>query len=210
MAEIKFKGKKFEKLKAFLKRENAKFGKLTKKEQRLEIAHDVIALLKAERIMASSTYISFEDGADLEPCYASEEDDYGDRVIDPAMKKIETRLLLDQLPACEVCGIGSLFVAAVRKHDKLPISNFLDLYNGRSDRRDSEARYLKKWFDQDELYDVERFFEADADNFSEQSSPIRSQNDKSIRLVMIMENIISNGGHFKPSVGRHKDPVGSL
>lgn len=212
---LKFKGKKFEKLKAKLKRENAAFRKLSKKDQRIAIAKDVIKLLKTDKIIARSSYLTLGNYDEFSDVFDSDladimvdtsDDDEHDTcaIINPKIAKLDASLLLEQmLPACEVCGIGSLFVAALRKNDKMTIEHFKDKVLDDA-TRDHEVEYLAKWFDSQQLDLIEEYFEDRSGCDSE--SPIYSVVEQDKRLVMIMENIVSNKGEFDPHRGKHAIP----
>jgi hypothetical protein len=198
MTRINFRGKLFEKLSAQLEKNNKAFEKLGRRDQRIAIAKDVISLLKAEKIQPASTYLNIQS-EHIQDCY-----DNNGHPLDK-LDEIQAGVILEQLPSCKVCGIGSLFVAAIRKHDKMTFNDLLADYEA-CDTRDMQTDYLKRWFDSDELDSVEEYFEQENDEYiTPENSPIKAEYDKSKRLVMIMENIISNKGHFKPSKGSHRD-----
>lgn len=92
---------------------------------------------------------------------------------------------------CAACGIGSLFIAAVMKADQLPMHDFL-VNRGRP----REVEYLQRWFSAQQLDLIEDYFEHPDSSKWADRSPKK-------RLVMIMENIISNGGEFNPYRGKH-------
>ena len=186
-------GKLFDRIKARLRRKNREFKKLSLREQRIKIAKDVISMIDVGLIRPASTYIRL-----------------------PVFPAIEHRAKLDmseviaQLPSCEVCGIGSLFVSAVTSADVLKFSDF-DF----GDDRNEEVRYLSRWFSEDQLWRVENYYEdrrsvySDGHGHSGDShvSPILCRHPKNAaetRMKMIMENIVSNRGRFDPLNGKHK------
>jgi hypothetical protein len=206
--EIVFEGKRFEKLKRALTRRNVAFKKMSRKEQRLQVARDVIELSTVGKIVASGTYLSLPDDSEFEEAVCIEDPDYDGAYLEearPEVAKIDTALLLEQLPACEVCGIGSLFVATLRRNDKLPLTDFTTGY--KHDTRGMQVEYLKKWFDSEQLDLVEAYFENERGHdypLNCYASPIFNEEDADKRLTMIMENIVSNGGKFDPLKGKHK------
>lgn len=195
---IQTSGKKFEALQKKLKLDNAKFKKLNKTEQRIAIAKDVIAQLKAEKFLAKSTYFG----------WGKAYDSYCD-TSDAEEANLDLSECVSQVQ-CSVCGIGSLFVSAARKADALPLKKFLP---DAGDRR-FESKYLDKWFDSAQLDLVEAYYEQDprlnAENdpfssFHYSRSPIYRESNSTKRLTMIMENIVSNNGKFQPARGKHKE-----
>jgi len=204
---VKFKGIAFPNLKRPLLRRNAAFKKMSKKKQRLEVVKDVIELLTAKKITAASTYISIPDEDYEEACLVPD-DDYEGSYLDeakPEVAKIEAALLFEQAMntvGCEVCGIGSLFVAAMRRHDKFTIQQFTDMYKGSTDTRGAEVEYLSKWFDVEQLDLIERYYE-NSNSSHYGFGPIFNEDDDDTRLRMIMENILSNDGVFDPTTGKH-------
>jgi len=201
--KFKFVGS-FRKLIEQLKKENKAFWKKGKKAQRVAIAKDVLLLLGEEKINPRSTYLDVPYSAadfvnEANAKYFAECDvDLGD--------ELDAGVLISQA-SCAVCGIGSLFVAAVRKNNKMTINDFLDVEHHGNTRED-QADYLEKWFDNEQLDLIEEFFEHDG-GYHKDKCPMLATNDKNQRLRMIMENIISNDGKFDPTKGRHKNKKGA-
>lgn len=158
---IAISGKKLTAVRRRLKAANARFKKLTKAQQRLAIAKDVIFQLKMREIKAGSTYLTAKT-LYLNYDHPSEK-----------LEGIETAEALCQ-EQCTVCGIGSLFVAAVKKNDKLPLTDFLTDVNV-NDKRDAEVRYLSKWFDSEQLDQIEDYYERNV--YANHSPIIRQDND---------------------------------
>ncbi len=199
--KIKTKGVAFKKLQQKLKRKNRAFNKLTKAKKRVAIAKDVITQVELGKILPASKYFMWGDYMDdLAGSY-----DIRREVTKLAEdnKDIDLSETLAQT-TCTVCGIGSLFVGAVGLADKLKTCDFLEDF----DERQKEVNYLKQWFDEEQLNLVEDYFELNTHRSRdgvEASSPIaRAWGDKPARLIMIMENIISNNGRFNPHKGAHK------
>lgn len=198
--EIITEGSKFKKIQEKLKLENAKFKKLSKPEQRIAIAKDVIAQIKAKKFVAGHTYFQLGKN-ELNP----------PQTYEAVEKKLQLGECIAQV-GCEVCGIGSLFASAVLKNDKLKFEDFYDV-------REQEVEYLGKWFSKKQLDLVEVYFEQDLEagygaDYRDTHSwedeifpdhPIVSEPDDDRRLIMIMENIVSNDGKFDPRKGKHSD-----
>jgi hypothetical protein len=206
LQKIKTSGKVFEALQKTLKKDNAKFKKLTRAKQRVAIAQDVIAQVRAKKFVADSTYFDWGAQGTEVLCNTLEEAEEAELDASECISQVK----------CSVCGIGSLFLSGIRKNDKLSINKFL---NHDWEMRDMAVEYLGKWFDSNQLDLVEDFYERNGDQcdtdgwtHEESSSPIYREDNNNKRLVMIMENIISNSGRFNPKKGEHKidrDPCNS-
>jgi len=191
-------GPRFEAIQTALKRRNAKFRKLTRAQQRIAIAKDVIAQVKVGRFVPTSTYFEFNRSVDNE--------------YDDSVQNLDMSNCIAQA-SCQVCGIGSLFAGAVINADKLKLKDF-----NFGAERDNQVAYLKRWFTSKQLDLIETVFErwyedTQGEHHSQQvampdivlkHSPIFRTSSKKKRLLMIMENIISNKGTFDLFKGRHK------
>lgn len=207
--KIEIKGARFKALQRRLRATNTRFKKLTKAQQRVAIAKDVIQQVRSEMYIARSTYFTFarvkdkaiSDSRSLAECHT--------RVLGHAeAANVDLSEVISQTP-CEVCGIGSLFASAVRKADNLPLNDFSNaLYN--ESARDAEGEYLSTWFTDDELDEIEAYYECNHAYDQWQDSPLLSCGNSTNRLIMIMENIISNRGRFNPRRGRHGSPTAPL
>lgn len=167
---------------------NRRFMKLSKKEQRIAIAEDVILQVKAGLIVPLSTY--------FRPSHSM--DAHLDAARDLELGTVIASCTSKSDP-CKVCGIGSLFVSAVQKADnmKLKSFSFSASFDSSANMRKHETRYLKRWFDAEQLSEIERHYECRVEGIGYRDYP-----DK--RMIKIMENIISNGGKFNPYKGAHK------
>lgn len=198
--------KLFKKINARVKRRNARFKKMTRKEQRLTIAKDVVDMLRSQKLKPASTYLSL--GSMGYKLYGYEDTKEGKEAL-----KVDAGQVLAcavEMEQCEVCGIGSLFVAAIVRNDKMKLKKFAPAYEN-GDARELEVEYLSKWFDDDQLDLVEQYYEQNSHPDLGQragggwvESPIYDTESDTDRLIMIMENIISNKGRFDPTKGKHK------
>lgn len=200
-----FKSNEFKKSQRETEKRNRKFAKMTRDQQRVEIAKDVLRLLGERKIEPHSTYFRASGDTEMVKSLALhpdafQEHGYAAKELRPIGKLSASAVLDSKVADCHVCGIGSLFVSAVINADKLSAKNILKLRDG-SERRRSEVRYLSRWFDADQLSQIEQFYETNAWCAG---SPILDQANNRRRLRMIMENIISNGGKFDPHAGRHR------
>ena len=137
--------------------------------------------------------------------------------IDDKIKQVQLPqlALLTMQTSCEVCGIGGLFVAALERMNDFkaaPKDNNLmadlDLNDDASPHKDdAQIAYMTRWFDRDQLRLIEGYFEIGGGHGSQHlvhdHSPIVKQRSAPKRLIMIMENIISNGGTFDPTKGKY-------
>jgi len=183
-----------------LKAKNKRFKALTKPKQRIAIARDVIAQLKAGKFSATSIYFDFGGPSEY---------------VLGTSAAVEANMDMSECIAqtsCQVCGIGGLFASAVLNADHLPVADFFDRD---MPLRQFEVNYLKKWFSVNQLNLVECFFEKwdeykrhdyriTIEDHVINTSPIFTEGNQNDCLTMIMQNIISNGGKFDPAKGRHR------
>lgn len=146
------------------------FEKLTKSEQRVVIAKDLIARLDANEFTAQQgTYLSVR--------------------LTKADLRDESAEVRDVLKGkkCKGCQIGGLFLCAVDRHNKLSLDDIGYLDNNEAGMR----AYLQRFFVDDQLRDVERAFEGWGD-FGDWNGPARPAD----RMRAIAQNIIRNKGRF--------------
>lgn len=212
---IHFSGPAYDKILKKVRERNAKFAKQTLKQQRLTVARDVLSMLATGKIKAGSTYGTFGDYYREEqikglvrttawPAPSSEE-----FAATKAAAATDAGCLLEQVD-CRACGIASMFLAAVRHADKLTAGKLVDIFEGGN--RTREVKYLSKWFGTAQMMMVENYFECRPPRLFKDrtvwgSSRIVSNPSRNRRLRMIMQNIISNGGVFDPTKGRHSEPL---
>jgi len=189
--------RKLTKLELRIKAENQRFEKLPKQQQRIEIAQDVLAQLRAKKFVAQQgTYVSV------------------DNLLKAGQNEsIDLSVPLTQAESCTVCGIGGLFVSAVCKADKLSVeeADGVDLGGNFDMAGDIAYAYLKQFFSQEQLELIECAFEgepsfqelADSGDVYDAVEFTEGVEDDDTRLRLIMENIIVNKGRFVPS----KKPV---
>lgn len=162
------------------------FSKLGSRERRVAIARDVLTQMKSGSLVPTSgMYCVVKDGEGGQPD------------------------VLKNVKQCEVCGIGSLFVATMlRIKPKAPVmwmDGYLEIDGGcyATDIHRSLARY----FTYSQLRLIEGAFEAShccgagvgnttADRFFTGGDVNDVIKDDFTRLRLIMENIIVNGGEF--------------
>lgn len=98
---------------------NKAFKKLSKAEKRVQIARDVLAQLK-------TGYLKAKPGVYLESRGLNKLTDYYGCILNPGDAASEMKDILDKDKSCTVCGIGSLFVCAVRRLDNLKIQEIYE------------------------------------------------------------------------------------
>ena len=177
---------------------NKAFQALPDYKKRVVIAQDVLDQLEARRLIPTyGTYLSPGDKV---------EHDYFDSYGDHYDEDREVSEALDGAK-CEVCGIGSLFIAAVDRANGCTVG---DLGSPNSDS--AMRNYLSDWFADDQLSMIEAAFEgrfidwsAGDSGLHEYSPEIRQAiaftrrtTSPTARIKKIMNNIIENKGTFKP------------
>lgn len=189
-------------LEAAIKRNNAQtekrnqaFARLSDARKRVVVAQDVLDQLRARRFVAATgTYLGLPD-------------EVGEKFthFDGPTPQVGVHEVLSGVK-CQVCGIGSLFVAAVDRANECTVKDMDHSY----DNPDFMRGYLGEFFSEEQLVLIETAFEMDVVNalntglhrdhleieaaiaFGEKSQ------DAKQRLKRIMQNIIMNKGTFRP------------
>ena len=214
------------KLRKRIRDRNYRFRKMKPAQQRITIAKDVIDQLRAGKITArTGVYLipldslpAAEEAADLKEMI--EDAPYGHELpeVERKLEKIGKTQVCDMLEGveCKVCGIGAAFVAAVRRADDLTLHEFIaeqDAFDTRENPlyRDSVMRkYLRRYFSARDVALIECAFEEnDRHAIHEGIEPSHPDVQSAVlfgenfdtdedRLIAIMQNIIDNGGRFRP------------
>lgn len=185
----------------------AEFAKLTNTTQRIKIAEDVLAQLKAKAYAATQgTYCSIK-GISL---WANRGKELRDAVETKAVE------------SCTVCALGSMFMSAIRLGDNCKVTNSVSMYNGESeegnyiavggdlihdrihqifgqDRRLIESAFEGADMDLEDYIDANPELELDFDQLERDCIDfyeVYPEDDE--RLAAIMKNIIRNEGKFIP------------
>jgi hypothetical protein len=149
-----------------IEKQNKAFWKMSKKQQRVEIAKDVLLQLKAKNYLAQpGTYVrsntlnswEYRQGFDFQ------------------------QVLVTQSPKCEVCGIGALFCSMARVGDRISF---------RDDFWDS----LTLVFDRSQIDLIEGAFEGWGYRGEGVREFYHKYPAPNKRLAAIMRNIIKNEG----------------
>lgn len=180
------------------KKANEAFEKLTPAEKRIQLARDVLAQLKRGDIEA-------ERGTWLQA-------DVPTTTVD---LNTDLQTLLQATEVCKACAFGSLFVAAVKRKNDFKVLDIKGLHLTGVDEREIEdiqldfdemANYMGPFFTKDQISLIESAFEGGglhnnkkSINFLEEVDASDPWLDDSIRLRLVMENIVANDGTFKPN-----------
>lgn len=149
------------------------FDKLSKAEQRVLIAKDLITRLVAKKIVATQgTYIRSVKGIGLISRSAN-----GDRQLRDELKGKK----------CKVCEIGGMFLCALDRHNALTVGDARYKVSDGEFQRD----YLAQWFLRVDLGRIEAAFESWG---SFRMTMPRATPDQ--RMRAIAKNIIKNNGQF--------------
>lgn len=179
----------FRRIKAKIERRNASFEKLTPAKQRIVVAKDVIEQLGTGAMIASHTYF----GAHV----------VRRKDVTPGSDFSE---VLERLPTCNVCAVGSIFVSLCKRRDRYPVTDgtatlSLSLRTSETAVMYSRPRgtyfnvdahaYIDRTniFDRDQIEQMERVFERHTIIFA-------SDVDDNEVLRQIMKNLIRNKGTF--------------
>jgi hypothetical protein len=179
------------------KKQPVKLDKIPKAEARVLIAKDVIKQLKAKKLRAlSGTYVRVRQnrGGKL----------FRDQDVEDGLDVRD--VLRQRAKQCDVCAKGAILIATIMKFDNMPVMpEFLS-----SDAFDvlgmvACGNRYDGFFSQGQLDQIERAFENPELDDCVTLNPLmvkypRGKRDGDHnRLIAIMENIIDNGGTFKPA-----------
>lgn len=179
---------KIKQLSEKIKRRNRDFAKLTKPQQRVAIARDVIAALNTKKFIASpGVYV---DSNKL------------DNLIE---KNLDEQVcnLIDKVPSCDLCAKGALFIATVKRKDALQAKEVYGEFGSLLSDEPTISEYLGRdsLFSDKQLTMIEDQFEQETitdwknTNFRVWRPELHKAVD---RMRAIMQNIIDNKGTFRP------------
>ena len=172
---------------------NAAFRRLSASAKRVAIAKDVLAQIAARKYRATcGVYV---DGLKTEDV--------------PGETQLQ-EIVAGQRESCEVCGIGSVFMSAVRLGDNLTVGEALSVAGYDSYVNESVmADKVREYFAPAQLALIETAFERGPVGISEDwhqdsAAPERAirfgnrYRSATARLKAIMTNIVENEGTFVP------------
>ena len=210
-ASKKLESQLLKQLAKLIEQDNEKFKKLTPARARVVLAQDVLKQLKTKKITATlGRYI----------------DVVGDKgaaeLVEKAKLTAQKDVVTVKLPACNVCAIGSVFVAAFNRFDEMKIYDFQNAFGeGTKYVDDTIISYLEQWFESSQLRLMEAAFEPEEIardmQFVEREEVSRAQQFRkevlekrflqegpyketlaNAVMVAIMKNIIKHKGTFNP------------
>lgn len=131
---------------------NAEFAAAPREKKRVMLAKDVLFQLSIDRIAPTSAYFKL--------------DPRGNILADNRDRQVQD--LLFEVPQCQVCGIGSLFLVAVERLDALTVRDIIgDMQIVTADSVVAAARYpITQYLEKHDLFSgtelqlIENFFEA--------------------------------------------------
>lgn len=176
------------------------FETLTAEEKRVTLAQDVLESIRARRLLAyTSCWMQLPSTEGGYSQYLKDEEILGK--LDPQtdlQEIVNTRV-------CKVCALGAIFAETVRTRDKFKIADITDTVLLYPDIQ----KYLSDLFDNEQLMYIEFAYEGGSGQFKDRNIEDESlkerlytyynqyENDED-RMIVIMENIITNKGTFVP------------
>jgi hypothetical protein len=187
-----------------IKSDNKKFKKLSKPQQRVAIAKDVIAQINMKRIFAKTLVYLTPNSTQRNPHTGSailEEAEVGTELREIFKEKVET---------CHCCAKGALFLTAVERYNECPVTNSMRENLGMRFADQDIHGQLSKFFSPNQLILIEAAFEGyngytAASRHSDEVAFIKEGGrysnilttklpDHNDRLLYIMKNIVRNKG----------------
>lgn len=183
-----------EKLRAWnTRRLNKKFSRMSPAEKRVCVARDVLAQLKAKKILAKSRL------------WARRHDSHNELLSEgDADESTELRDVLPKIEQCDACALGSIFLCAVNRADKLTVGDAGGGRYGLTIFFSYIDTYLEKFFSAGQLRLIEIAYECGRGQFNadtpEQVTAANCYKGLGLeeRMGAIMKNIIKNKGQFVP------------
>lgn len=190
------------------KAKNKRFWALQKRDQRVAVARDVLAMIKVNKIKAErGTYVDI-----VEKDWGS----FWGKVLSAKGEERLDEVIIKEGVSCTCCGIGSLFVGLVDMGDKVKVEDVMTK-NWRLDEYetyindDSMREKLRKVFSPDQIglietafekrqcFDHEYFLTPESIRLTRLATAFgRKYKKDETRLRAIMLNIIAHRGTFKP------------
>lgn len=181
--------------------DNKKFSKMSMPKKRVQIAKDVLAQLESKRLEPKAgVWILGKDEAQLKVDLNAD---------------VQLQSVFKTQEKCVGCALGGIFMCAVERANKLKVCELSTNYYGEWASIEQEQdifTYLKRYFTPTQLDQIEHAFEAgerytvdDQEGNEEEDDMyyndlrfVNDISDFSIRMRLIMENIIVNKGEFNP------------
>ncbi len=181
---------------------NKIFNKMSKTNQRIQIALDVLEQIKAKRIKASKgEYFKINSTKNVPEQFKTTNRFSFHPEINGDLKKI-----VSNVETCNVCAIGSVFLCVVERKNNFEVQH-KSIYRNEFELNLHEIKkYIEKFFTNEQLAKIEAAFEKE---FVSYVNILKIENPKDYekfckkykseqRLTLIMENLVVNNGKFKP------------
>jgi hypothetical protein len=195
--------KKTKTLNSLIKKGNKEFSKLSKADKRISIAQDVIEQLRMKKYKANAgDYVQFRK--DNDSCYLGSHVEGESSLKEIFFGKNKIKNL-----TCNVCAKGALFMSHVHKVNKFQVDDLTNNINTDTNEYDK----LTEIFTGDQLELIEAAFEGynhpkkvmednkdPVYNYRDKvigKSKAKNEDDDTIVLKAICNNIIKNKGTFK-------------
>ena len=150
---------------------------LPQNEARVAIAQDVLAALALDKFSSIRGYFT------------------GKLVKVPMQTNLSLREQLPNIPQCDVCALGGLFIAQVARDNDFDAI----VYNGAIELGGCDIEdHLTRYFDEEQLDLIEAWFEIWSSAGDMSDTWIRTP--RLFRMQRIMENIVQNNGTFVPEL----------
>ncbi len=176
------------------RKRNRAFQRLSGVQKRVTVAQDVLEQLALRRLLPTfGTYLKVSDDVDLK--FRSGDEEHEELQVHEVLAG----------NSCHVCGIGSLFVAAVDRADSCKVGDMSS-----TDDAGFMRSYLEDFFSMEQLVLIEAAFEGrlisvDGTDFDDDSPEVlaaiaftKKLTSPAGRLKKIMGNIIEHNGTFRP------------
>lgn len=178
-----------------IQRENERFANMNPAEQRVTIARDVLLQLDSKKLTA--TFGTWFEG-DLKKSLVVNED------------ILFTAALENTRSGCNACAIGATFACAALRSPKseLTLEDATGAFDGDemdtlTIDADQAFSFLESYFERGQLDAIESAFEQGGGGsgvIDGASDFAPGAENPTLRMRLIMENIIAHGGNFVPSV----------
>jgi len=189
---------KLAKILASLEEKNKEFKKSTKPQQRVLVAQDVLAQIKAKRYLASP-------GTWAIPTYS---------VPDKNLKEedsVQKLFAIKTIKTCNVCALGGLFMSCTNLNNNTTVTELgeaCELGDSLEYGDQKLSNGLNRIFTKNQLILIENYFE-NADGYYAPEATVTMTDHINLfnekypnpqdRLKEIMKNIVENNGTFVPS-----------
>jgi hypothetical protein len=179
-----------------------KFERLSRKQQRIAIAKDVLKQIRAHRVKAETmTY-----------CRPYDNNNGTGYILNNVKCGTELQTVFkEKVTECTCCAKGALFLSSVELYNKISVTPTMKAktYLGSSFENNRMVKHMRAYFDLNQINLIEYAFErGEHVNGGENSAETKykaaafgrkypdGEDEKC--LIAIMKNIIKNDGTFKP------------